>query len=75
VFYDEAKLLAGEAVPAIEATEENTALAAQLLDNYIRAEAGTNRALPKSGIYAIGAVSVTIFVLLIVIFDKRRKTW
>ncbi|MDR0906952.1 MAG: hypothetical protein LBN00_12420 [Oscillospiraceae bacterium] len=74
-FYDVARLLAGDTLPAIEATEENTALAAQLLDNYIRAEAGTNRVLPKSGIYAIGAVSLTIVVLLVVIFDKRRKTW
>jgi hypothetical protein len=75
VFLDVAKLLEGEIAPELIATEENRALAAKLLDNQMVLDSGRARALPQSGVYAIVFVSLAIVVLLIVVFDKRRKTW
>ncbi|MDR1330191.1 MAG: hypothetical protein LBK23_11385, partial [Oscillospiraceae bacterium] len=75
VFYDIAKLLEGEMTPELIATEENRALAAELLGNQRELESGRTRALPKSGAYAVTLVSLAIVVLLVIVFDKRRKTW
>ncbi|MDR2421187.1 MAG: hypothetical protein LBD49_03660, partial [Oscillospiraceae bacterium] len=75
VFYDVAQLLRGETVPAVTATEETLALAAQLLENHRLIESGRNRELPAAGKFVIVVVSVAIVALLVVIFDKRRRAW